>query len=1365
MPSSRRRAAFEPISPDFDAKALVEETENFRFVDRISVDMIEKNGMDQFEKLVTLHVIIGGKPLVVEGFQDLLDPWTFAPGWLRDNHGDKVENARNQTTKEHLPLTIKHYLNNMAKLTNQFFEKPDAYREQGRQRVYLKDIDCPSVWHEKLKEHIPSILFYNNESSGDVGGPGAVEEHIPNSTGKRMGRGIARAGDLMSSLPLDMRAENMMCYIGHEGTYTPAHREMCASLGHNIMVETSDHVADDGKPEMPGSSIWFMTESKDRHIFSEYFLSVLGHDIEVENHFAQVVAWKKAPLKTYVVEQRVGDFILIPPLAPHQVWNRGTRTMKAAWNRTTVETLEMAMHEALPNARMVCRDEQYKNKAIVYYSLQKYSRLLALAKSKLQPRQNGTAPKMPPKIRQLQKDFKRLLVLLKEILLSEMFDPEGPQEKCQWLAFDSNVTCAYCRGNIFNRFLTCPSCKDMLGHGTEEPYDVCLHCYAIGRSCGCISGLKFVEQFKWKELTSRYEGWREQIIALEGGLTDKTPLSLVDEYKKLGKKTLAQVCREQLKIRPWNDVHKSKELKEDSESEEIEVNDDGTVKKTRKKKSATWLKNSHPCHICAHRHPKWKMSGCSTCDRMWCYGVLFRGFDEKPLEVMENPRYKCPHCRRICTGTRCREDIRVKPYQPKGTLLGHDTKKVADERSVECLVDFGQSNINWLKESAFENPRDTARLRQRHQEAERAKANDTTLDDHYVEDLDGEDQAEMEPAIDPRLGATNQVASSALRRDQNGFIDPSLEGGENGDDDSAASRLPDGPDESVYASTQYPDPSNGVDYESGLVAPAAVMYRPQELEDAEHDDPSYIYQEGHNEDEDYHDDNRSTHKRRRTSDDGVDISFLGGSNKKRKKTDESQAPKNDATREFMKQKEKRALEEARKQGRFIMYQAAQRGKKKVVTLRINKQKLAELVNNILSRENLDGANAAETAVEENVLLRSDIVPSKGVGPKAGLKANAKQPKQFRYRVDEDETFGTRKDRRRTVGPDGKPKKRQPQFEEVTVDSDDEMEESDRQRDGATGSRRNANGRRRISSYLAKRHEGEPELPDALPDDWKDGRRKREHEREHDRARQHKRGREQERVTEAPQQQTTPVRAQAGKRPAMRPAQSNTANQSNNTVNNDETARDDVSMDSLLGPTAQESGVTASSSIAQQVIVRMQEEKNIKAKIKAANWAAGKSAESESESESELEPDGDAQNRAEAGAEDSSSISPPIESAAPNIGKSIYDRKVGRNIKIVGASKRQSSPTVISPAANVHNTTTRSSTKASKPAAALNGAGYSTTSGFNAVNKQKRASPPVVQLSDDEEDDSNGTDSEEVIPAKPVAPVKNGRGRPASKQRR
>ena len=89
MPAQRPRASFEPIPPDFDLRTFVENAENFQYVDRISCEMIAQQGMDQFEKLVLLHVIIGGKPLVIDGFDELLDPWTFTPQWIRDNHGDK----------------------------------------------------------------------------------------------------------------------------------------------------------------------------------------------------------------------------------------------------------------------------------------------------------------------------------------------------------------------------------------------------------------------------------------------------------------------------------------------------------------------------------------------------------------------------------------------------------------------------------------------------------------------------------------------------------------------------------------------------------------------------------------------------------------------------------------------------------------------------------------------------------------------------------------------------------------------------------------------------------------------------------------------------------------------------------------------------------------------------------------------------------------------------------------------------------------------------------------------------------------------------------------------------------------------------
>ena len=767
MPSTRPCAAFEPISPDFDVHSLVESTPNFEWVVRIHCDMVEHQGIEAFEKLVLIHVILGGKPLVVEGYDSRLDRWTFAVQWLRDNLGSKVENPRDLTKNATVPMTFAHYLNHMALLTNQW--TPTNYKDPERQRIYLKDIDCPQLWHDKLQAALPSFLYYLNDSTGEYNGFGAVDEPDPSGSGFRRGKGIGKAGDLMGCLPKEMRAENMMCYVGHEGTYTPSHREMCASLGHNIMVEASTGLVEDGKPTKQGSSIWFMTESKERGVVAEYWLSKLGHDIEIENHFAQVNAWKAAPFRTYVVEQRPGDFILIPRLAPHQVWNRGTRTMKVAWNRTTVETLEMALKEALPHARMVCRDEQYKNKAMIYFALQKYSKLLRQAE-KFKQKKPSVKHKSHNdiKVRQLEKDFRRLHGLYNRVLLSESFLPQQ-QDKAELVPFEGFITCSYCRCNIFNRFLTCSSCVVRIAEGEEDTYDVCMECYAMGRSCACISKLKWVEQFPWTELIQKHDQWRQQILGYEGKVTEKSPMSLKTELQRLDDTpTLAQICQVELKRRPWRDITKPPpQVDAADREEEIELDINGNVKKTKKKvrRSEKFMRDHGRCHIDQHWEPRWKQAQCSECDKFYCYGSLFRAYDERPEAIMANPSWTCPSCRNICACRKCRHKPGYKPYTPSTTYLGHNTKLVADPRSVESLVDFSLSNIGWIQKAGDDGD-DTRRLKRRRHEADAAQAEDPDLGDDYADEQDQQNADDVEDRllrlaqqegvpIDPALGAMN----------------------------------------------------------------------------------------------------------------------------------------------------------------------------------------------------------------------------------------------------------------------------------------------------------------------------------------------------------------------------------------------------------------------------------------------------------------------------------------------------------------------------------------------------------------------------------------------------------------------------------
>jgi hypothetical protein len=668
-------------------------------------------------------------------------------------------------------MTMGHYLKSMNKLTKQW--SPANYREPKRQRFYLKDIDCPEQWHTHLQKLLPSVLFYLNDNIDEIVKSTAPQDRMSIDSSPAADT-IAPAGDLMSSLPPQMRAENMMCYIGHEGTYTPAHREMCASLGQNIMVENSDNQVG----EEPGSSIWFMTETKDREVVSEYFLSMLGHDIEVEAHFAQINAWKKAPFPVYIVEQKVGDFILIPPLAPHQVWNRGTRTIKVAWNRTTVDTLEMAIREALPRARLVCRDEQYKNKAIIYYTLIKYYDLLKLAEASDKGTPNASDQSdCAQRVLQVRRDFKQLHKLYTKVLLTEMFDPDQSKlENIEFVPFDSNVTCSYCRCNIFNRFLTCKTCiGEIEGSDDEDTYDICMECYIMGRSCTCISNFQWVEQWSWDKLIQQHEQWREMVIA-NGRCTNIriSPQTLEMARLRRGKKTAAQICQEQLKARPWRDITKE-EVKEPSpgdSDEEPEIDDEALTKRkkaARRKSQQMKAKSSHsPCHICKHREWNWKLAFCTTCSLAYCYGVLWRAFDLMPQTVMENINWQCPQCLNICSCGSCRRKRTQVAYRPKGTLLGHDTKKVADIRSVESLVDFSRTNLGWLRGAGDDDPQGSQRMQKLMKKAEAEKARIEASDDNIIvnrfaapsEDSGWETTIAIDPLLEDFYAAPSEVSQT-----------------------------------------------------------------------------------------------------------------------------------------------------------------------------------------------------------------------------------------------------------------------------------------------------------------------------------------------------------------------------------------------------------------------------------------------------------------------------------------------------------------------------------------------------------------------------------------------------------------------------
>ncbi len=88
-PSMFPQAKFDPIPPDLDLHGLVDRTPNFEWVLRIPAAQIRKIGQQEFERLVHYHVIQGGKPLVIERWNDRLPKSLFSAQWLEGSYDKK----------------------------------------------------------------------------------------------------------------------------------------------------------------------------------------------------------------------------------------------------------------------------------------------------------------------------------------------------------------------------------------------------------------------------------------------------------------------------------------------------------------------------------------------------------------------------------------------------------------------------------------------------------------------------------------------------------------------------------------------------------------------------------------------------------------------------------------------------------------------------------------------------------------------------------------------------------------------------------------------------------------------------------------------------------------------------------------------------------------------------------------------------------------------------------------------------------------------------------------------------------------------------------------------------------------------------
>jgi hypothetical protein len=117
--------------------------------------------------------------------------------------------------------------------------------------------------------------------------------------------------------------------------------------------------------EKGGSAFWFMTRSSDARNASDFFQK-MGHELDHENYYLTLDIIARATFDIFVTEQKMGDFIMVPPRSCHQVVNKGLclattpkstaqtsspiggLSMKISWSRMTLSGLSAALYHELP---------------------------------------------------------------------------------------------------------------------------------------------------------------------------------------------------------------------------------------------------------------------------------------------------------------------------------------------------------------------------------------------------------------------------------------------------------------------------------------------------------------------------------------------------------------------------------------------------------------------------------------------------------------------------------------------------------------------------------------------------------------------------------------------------------------------------------------------------------------------------------------------------------------------------------------------------------------------------------------------------------------------------------------------------------
>ncbi|KAG8927176.1 hypothetical protein FRC01_007886 [Tulasnella sp. 417] len=412
----------------FSFDDLIQSSDKFIPVERFSA--AQYSNVDLFNKIWEHERT--GIPIIISNLHlsDAWDSHLLSPEWLLQNMPETKVTVRNVSRREDDEMTFREYIE-YARTTTSKVGDDEA------EPLYGKDAPCPPRWGKWL-------------------GPEVVPERtLPFGP-----------DDIFWHLEPDERPETLMTYLGIGGTYTPCHKDPCASQGQNLMTYA----------EPGASSVWFFTASHEAFKVARHFKETYQTELDWEATFLTPNEFLDFPCSVYVCNQGVGDLVLVPRRSCHQVVNFGGLNIKTSWSRMTPLSLREAITDECPIYR---RLEVYRTKLLLYRSIINFTTYV---------NNNQDNPDAEKPVSIATDAIRRLLPYLDQVLVSE-WDPN--HSTFTRYSGAQIPVCNFCGADIFQSFFECQQCIEPSEGTADEDlavgaYQICATCYVEGRSCKCV---------------------------------------------------------------------------------------------------------------------------------------------------------------------------------------------------------------------------------------------------------------------------------------------------------------------------------------------------------------------------------------------------------------------------------------------------------------------------------------------------------------------------------------------------------------------------------------------------------------------------------------------------------------------------------------------------------------------------------------------------------------------------------------------------------------------------------------------------------------------------------------------------------------